>query len=231
MKKRISPQYIDKEKSIPSWQTIYCSMFLIMLVLFAMFVSYSVGDKRKMIDLRDTVRGYRGSTVGTQEEKASSGSIRVNTVNNGLWVNDALRTLSKAGIISGLGKDITVEMIQGGLRFNFKNDVLFLAGSAVVNDKTYPYFNEIIRIAKGKNLFLRVEGHTDDVPIRSGKFSSNWELSTMRAVNVLRYFIGKGEFPTERTAAAGFAQYHPLASNSTPEGRVKNRRIEIFLQP
>ncbi len=231
MKKRISLQYIDKEKSVPSWQTIYCSMFLIMLVLFAMFVSYSVGDKKKMTDLRDTVRGYRDSTRGAQEERASYGSIRVNTVNNELWVNDALRTLSKAGIMSGLEKDVTIEMIKGGLKFNFRNDVLFLTGSAVVNEKACLYFNEIIRIAKGKNLFLRIEGHTDDVPTRSGKFPSSWELSTMRAVNVLRYFIEKGEFPAGRTAAAGFAQYHPLAPNSTPEGRGKNRRIELFLQP
>jgi len=75
---------------------------------------------------------------------------------------------------------------------------------------------------------IRVEGHTDDVPIHSDKFASNWELSAARAVTVARYFQGLGVVP-ERLAATGFGEYRPIADNATPEGRAANRRVEIFL--
>jgi chemotaxis protein MotB len=77
---------------------------------------------------------------------------------------------------------------------------------------------------------FQVTGHTDNVPIKSAKFPSNWELSTARAVTVTRYLSENG-VPAERVSAAGFAETQPVASNDTPEGRAQNRRIEIVLMP
>lgn len=231
MKKRIDRQYLDSEESVAGWQTIYCSLALVMVVIFIMLVSYSVADKRKMNGLRGSVRGYGANVGEIKNAKTSAGLIKNEMVNDGAWVNNAIHSLSRVGAISGLKSNVTVERFHGGVKFKFKSDVVFLAGSAMISEKIYPYLDEMSKIAKEQNLSLRVEGHTDDVPIHSIEFPSNWELSTARATNVIRYFIKKWGFPAKRLAAEGFAQYRPLAPNSSPEGREQNRRIEVYLEP
>ena len=76
---------------------------------------------------------------------------------------------------------------------------------------------------------VRVEGHTDNIPIRSGKFASNWDLSTARATRVLMYLQEMGSIPPGKLAAAGYGEFRPLAPNDTPEGRAKNRRVEFVI--
>jgi len=76
---------------------------------------------------------------------------------------------------------------------------------------------------------IRIEGHTDDLPIHNSVFPSNWELSSARAISVLRYFIQKGIEP-QRLAAVGYGEYHPLVPNTSPENRARNRRVEIYIQ-
>jgi chemotaxis protein MotB len=76
---------------------------------------------------------------------------------------------------------------------------------------------------------MRVEGHTDNVPINTSEFRSNWELSVRRATEVVRYLIEQHGFPPERISASGYAEYRPIASNDTAEDRAMNRRIEIII--
>lgn len=76
---------------------------------------------------------------------------------------------------------------------------------------------------------IRVEGHTDDTPIKTARFESNWDLSTARATRVVAYFVINGGIAPERLSAAGYSQYHPRASNDTVEGRVRNRRVDIVI--
>ena len=76
---------------------------------------------------------------------------------------------------------------------------------------------------------ISIEGHTDNLPIHSERYPSNWELSTSRAVNVLRYFIEKGGISQKRISAVGMGEFQPIAENDTPENRAKNRRVEIVL--
>jgi chemotaxis protein MotB len=88
----------------------------------------------------------------------------------------------------------------------------------------------IVKIAKHNHLSIQVEGHTDNQSIGTVKFPSNWELSTMRAVNILRYLQEIGGIPARRLVAVGFSEYQPTESNDTPEGRRKNRRIVILFR-
>jgi len=76
---------------------------------------------------------------------------------------------------------------------------------------------------------IRIEGHTDNTPIHTERFPSNWELSTARATFVINYFINRFNFEPKRLAAAGYGEYHPIADNTTPEGRAENRRVDIVL--
>jgi chemotaxis protein MotB len=76
---------------------------------------------------------------------------------------------------------------------------------------------------------IRVEGHTDNAPIATSRFASNWELSAARATEVIRFLISQGGIAPERLSAAGYAEFRPLAPNDTPEARARNRRVDIFV--
>jgi chemotaxis protein MotB len=76
---------------------------------------------------------------------------------------------------------------------------------------------------------IRVEGHTDNAPIATSRFASNWELSAARATEVIRFLISQGGIAPERLSAAGYAEFRPVASNDTPDARARNRRVDIFV--
>jgi chemotaxis protein MotB len=110
------------------------------------------------------------------------------------------------------------------------DSLLFASGSATLDTQADPLLSEVSELLNVDQVHpIAVEGNTDDVPVHSSSFPSNWELSTARASTVVRYLISKGVDP-ERLTAAGYASLRPIASNSTPQGRALNRRVEIVLQ-
>lgn len=118
-----------------------------------------------------------------------------------------------------------------GLVISLKEKILFETGKAdlspqakMVLDKLYPIFLKI------PNQIV-VKSHTDNVPITTPRFPSNRELSTTRATQVVRCLIEEKNFPKERIAAAGYGEYHPVASSDTPEGRAENRRVDFVIAP
>ena len=115
-----------------------------------------------------------------------------------------------------------------GIRLILKDKVLFDSGSAEIKPEYRPILDKIAEILKEIKNPVEVEGHTDSIPIHTSKYPSNWELSTARAGSVVRYFISKGLDPS-RFKAVGYADTRPVAPNTTPEGREKNRRIEIVI--
>jgi chemotaxis protein MotB len=105
----------------------------------------------------------------------------------------------------------------------------FESGSAQMKSSSEAAFDRIASILRQRDYRLRIEGHTDNVPIHNFQFPSNWELSTSRATEIVRLFIVRDGFGPDRLSAAGYAQYHPVASNLTTEGRGMNRRVDIVI--
>jgi chemotaxis protein MotB len=215
---------------VASWQMVYSSLALILVVVFAMLVSYSVADKRKIEHLSRSVNREAGNLDGGKTEGENFGAVSVEGDSDGAWTKDASNLLGNSAAVAGLQDDVTLQRFGRGIKLKLKGDAVFASGSAIVSEKVYPYLDEIARIADGRDLSLRVEGHTDDIPINTEEFPSNWELSTKRAVNIVRYFIEKKGFPAGRLAAEGFGQYRPILSGTGPEERGLNRRIEIYIE-
>ena len=123
-----------------------------------------------------------------------------------------------------------------GDRFVFQSELLFPSGSAEPSEEGQTRLAELARtlvevtkpIPADINWILRVDGHTDKIPIKSGKFSSNWELSTARAVTIVKFLAAQG-IPPDRLAAAGFGEFQPVDKGSDPAALARNRRIEIRL--
>ena len=130
----------------------------------------------------------------------------------------------------GLDTVVYIERTARGFKVTFPSHLFFESGAAAIKKEAYPSLDEIGKIVKAGIFSLRVEGHTDDVPIHTDRFPSNWELSTTRAVNVLRYIHETGGISTERLSAEGFSQYQPLVPNDAAEGRQKNRRVAFSFE-
>ena len=235
----------EDEAPVAGWQAIYCSLVLILVAFFAMLCSYSSVEGQKMIDFMRSMgetadlptfgvppdlrmRHIEGAGMSPDEGNSHSPDV-VGSEEKSLTV--AMASLEKLAREMDLGDKVEIEETKRGFKATVSSGVFFPSGAAEVSKEAYPYLDEMVRVAKKEaDLFIKVEGHTDNVPVNTPEFPSNWELSTARAVNVLRYFLGVGNIPAKRLVAVGYGQYHPIASNNTQEGRSRNRRVEFFFE-
>ena len=128
---------------------------------------------------------------------------------------------------------VEIEKIKDRLTVNVAETVLFDSGSAEIKKDAEPVLLKISEILKKfPEKHIRIEGHTDNLAIGESlkeKYPTNWELAAIRAVNVTRFLQDSGNIEPSRLSASSYSQYRPIASNKTPKGRKKNRRIEILL--
>src|SRR5690606_1302395 len=138
-----------------------------------------------------------------------------------------------AAIVDALGDLVAEDLVRlrrdrFWLEIEINTSVLFPSGSADVSSEALPVLERLGQILAGNPVRTHVEGHTDELPINTLVFPSNWELSAARASRVVRIFQGQGVAP-ERMAAVGFGEFHPVADNTTPTGRQENRRVVIVV--
>jgi chemotaxis protein MotB len=140
------------------------------------------------------------------------------------------RDLDEYAEQNGLKNKLETEITRRGLVIRLLTDgVLFDSGQAKIKPRALPVLEKIAGLLQvDREHPINVEGHTDNVPIQSSQYPTNWELSTARAASVVRLLIADNA-PAERLGAVGYAQLHPIASNSSAAGRSRNRRVEIVL--
>ncbi len=142
----------------------------------------------------------------------------------------AARLLRKAIKESGYNlSQIQVRMEGNNLLVRLGERFLFDSGKAALKPEIYPLLKKIGMVIKKTPFDVRVEGFTDDVPIHTDIYPSNWELSVARAVNVLHYLVRVDGISPARMSAAGYGATHPISRKNTPEARALNRRVEIIL--
>jgi len=134
-------------------------------------------------------------------------------------------TLSKQIASQSVGIHETRE----GLVVSLREIGFFDSGSAALRPGAEATLKQIADVLRGLPEALRIEGHTDNVPIHNRNFSSNWELSTARATEIVKLFITRYQIDPARLQASGYAEYHPQSSNATAEGRALNRRVDIVI--
>jgi chemotaxis protein MotB len=116
-----------------------------------------------------------------------------------------------------------------GLTISLKAAGFFDSGSAEVRPEALAVLDRIA--AALPSSALRVEGHTDNVPIATAQYASNWELSSARASTIARLLLRHANVRAEKLSVAGYAEFHPMADNATAEGRSKNRRVDVVVEP
>jgi len=114
------------------------------------------------------------------------------------------------------------------IELEMNSELLFLSGEAELSSKANPILKKISEVVRRMPNVINIEGHTDNIPIETLEFPSNWELSSSRATAVVREFISNGVSP-KRLSAIGYGEFHPVADNNSNKGRIKNRRVSLVL--
>lgn len=126
---------------------------------------------------------------------------------------------------------VKVKVTDNGIAIKVANPVGFDEGKAEIKPEFEEILKEVLRVLnKLPENEIRVEGHTDDTPIHTRDYPSNWELSAARALKVVKYLYEKGRIDPSRLSAVGYGEFRPLVPNNTPENRSINRRIEIYVE-
>jgi chemotaxis protein MotB len=124
---------------------------------------------------------------------------------------------------------VKITSTERGLNIRIKDDALFRSGSASINPQIQEFIDLIASLVKDLPNLIAVEGHTDNQPIRSAVFPSNWDLSTTRANALIRYLIEQHQLAAHRFSSTGYAGTRPVESNDTLDGQASNRRVELIV--
>jgi chemotaxis protein MotB len=242
----------DKAPNHERWLVSYGDFITLMFAVFVTLYAMSQTDKNKVealvASLRESFGYVKTGASSEQMNIVESTDLRTiptvrpeiltpglrNTPNASLHAEDKEFREIKAAIETHLVKKgaqdkVNVDITQRGLVVSLKEAGFFDSGSAVVKPSSYPLLAMVAESISRYYNPIRVEGNTDNVPISSRLFPSNWELSTGRATNIVHYLINAHQFNPARVSAVGYGEYRPMADNSTPAGRSKNRRVDIVL--
>lgn len=145
---------------------------------------------------------------------------------------NALNRIVKNALLGFRDDELTVEMKNGKVYVSMSDKLLFKSGSAAVEEKGKDAIKKVAEVLnRNPEIDILVEGHTDSIPIKTAIYKDNWDLSVARATSIVRMFANDYGVENKRLTASGKGEFFPVASNSSPEGRAKNRRTEIILSP
>jgi chemotaxis protein MotB len=211
-------------------EIIYSGFVLVLLCFFIMLSSFSAMEEAKIMKfVKSFVSAVSILPRGVKFEKGMAVvSDSADMVETKSELAEIFHTLEELAYEFDMGREINLVRTREGLVMRLSEHTLFGLGSADIAVEALPLLQKVGAIISKTDYLIRIEGHTDNLPIHTGRYPSNWELSTARAVNVLRYFIDNYKINPRRLAAEGFSEFHPLVENDTSESRGKNRRVEII---
>jgi len=220
----------DQGSSGGGWEIVYSGFVLILLCFFIMLSSFSTMKEAKIMRFVKSFVSAVGILPGGV--KFDSGSTVLPGSADIVDSQDKLAQIFSEleELSQNLKKenDITVAYSPKGLVMRLSDRALFDVGIATISPQALPLLKKVGAIIARTSYQVRIEGHTDDLPINTIQFPSNWELSTARAVRVLRYFTESVAISSERLSAVGFAEFQPMVPNDSSAHRAQNRRVEII---
>ncbi len=219
-----------EEPGIPGWVVTYGDMMSLLLTFFILLLSFSsiqeTKFKQAMESLQTALGVFHNSDTIIEFENV------VVPKDEGAADEEMLyefRQLEQYLLDEGLDDQVEVSMTDQGIQIKIEDEFLFSSGKAVLQGTAGAVLAKISDFLDGKATTIEVSGHTDSLPINTPQFPSNWELSAARAIAVARSLQGTGIQPA-RLRATGYGEFRPIADNGTPDGRSKNRRVEIFMK-
>ncbi|MDD4526575.1 MAG: OmpA family protein [Candidatus Margulisbacteria bacterium] len=226
----------DDDDIKSDWSITFADLMTLLLTFFILLYSMSKIDVEKYLSLADSLRKTHGIEVKTETGKIISGNFdlvaeNVTNLNDILnkKLEEILRNINIFVFQNQLQNIVKAYIDERGVVINISDSMLFKEGDDNLTPQSRTILNYLMELFQTFPYPLLIEGHTDNSPIGTIRFPSNWELSTLRACNVIKYFISKGISPS-RLSAEGFGEFRPIANNATYSGRSMNRRVEIVFK-
>jgi chemotaxis protein MotB len=213
------------------WLVSYADFITLLFAFFVVLYAFAKTDQTKQTDVSQAIDGaFRSMGIFSSEPAKRAGGfpnvVIAEDVQSPQRVRDNLEQMQRE-----LEQKLSIAMRRDGLVISLREAGFFDSGSAVPHPGTLGILRQIADSIGTTPYDLRVEGHTDNMPIHTSEFDSNWELSSARATRIARLMLDLRAVPAEHLSAAGYAEFHPISSNHTPEGRAKNRRVDLVVVP
>jgi len=214
------------EGNMDRWLLTYSDLITLLLGLFVILYGMSKIDVDKYSQVVAALGGVFGNEGGVMEGKRVM-PVEINPLQaerNSIQqqIQNAVGDLTKQGLVS-------LTQNERGVTVHLMEELLFTSGSADLKTSSLRTLDTIASVLKKLPNDIRVEGHTDDVPIHNDRFPSNWHLSVSRAVNTGYYIINKHGINPEQLSVTGYAEYRPLVPNNDAASRSRNRRVDIVI--
>jgi chemotaxis protein MotB len=224
----------------PEWMCTFSDLVTLLMCFFVLLFAMSTTQQETFKELVESLRSALGVQAvpesGTREglimhavpEQAPEEPSKIDEVGGMIQkeMNEVISEVRELILLNKLGGMVNVSESDSGVVITLSDMLLFSQGETVLSDKGMEVLKKVAGILSQLAYHVKVKGHTDNAPISTGKYPSNWELSSARAGSVVRLLVQHGVDP-KLIAAEGYAQYHPVATNDTEEGRAMNRRVEI----
>jgi chemotaxis protein MotB len=225
---RTRPRY-DPHVHRDRWLVSYADFITLLFAFFTTMYAISNVDKNKLSDMVDSMRTAFDAKKMQQPPHNSPRPQNVAAHENPGALDELKDRLSQKLQAQITGGQVGLEVDPRGLVITIREAGVFAVGSADLQPSARAVLAEVADAMKDVDNPVRVEGHTDDVPIHTSRFQSNWELSTSRATTVIAFFVQeRGLLPT-RFSAAGYGEFHPRAANDSEGARAQNRRVDIVI--
>lgn len=226
------------EEGAPAWMATYADLATLLLTFFVLLLSFAnmdvqnfrsaLGSVREALGVQFEHPGDKlGLTTSIVELSTRESTDRLNEVE--IQLADLIRKFVKK---ENMADKVDVEVGNRGIIVRVKEFVLFDSGEADLRSEAAKPLQAIATLMKELELPVWIEGHTDNTPISTSRYPSNWELSAARAVAALRFLSAQGGIERTNLSVAGYAETHPISPNDTADGRARNRRVEfLFVRP
>jgi len=224
----------------PGWLTTFNDLVTLLMVFFVLLFTMGSMDTKKLKEFQYALQSGlgvlgQGSQVSIAVTDSRQDPDRVHLLTQaegdgqpvdeqqvGAPMDEALEAFTAE-------PGINVRYSNQGAHITFEDDLLFNFGKADINPGGLKFLDKLAALLQKVPYPVRVEGHTDNVPIHTARYPSNWELSIARAVSVVKYFAEIGTINPQRLSAVGYGETRPQAPNDIPANRARNRRVEIVL--
>ncbi len=229
----------EEHENLERWLITYADLITLLLGLFVVLYSMSQIDLNKyqqwisafsqLFGGGGVLSGGKGILVTPSPPKSGSDAVAGTSQTQSNQAQQKLELQLNAILSSGIqSKKVILTTSPEGLTIHLLERLLFESGSADLKPEAKAVLDTLAEVLKFLPNKIRIEGHTDDRPIKSARFPSNWHLSVARALNTAYYLMNKGVSP-EKISIAGYSEYRPIAPNDSEENRAKNRRVDIVI--
>lgn len=224
------PKDDDDRENLERWLLTYADLMTLLLAFFIILYSMSRIDAEKFERVSSALRTVLHGTAASPlpHETIMMDDPGVGPVKTG-DLNYLKSKIEKILLEKGLVDKISAEIEDRGLVIRISESTFFALGSANLKEQAKEILNLFGDIIGDIPNHIRIEGHTDNLPIQNSKFPSNWELSTTRATICIRYLVENYGMVPDRISAMGYGEYRPVAGNDNSEGRSMNRRVNIVV--